>query len=291
MTDIRALIADLDEAIQSEPALAELPGRFMFGVDDGRADVSGLGADASAHYVGEATAALLLAGRDTGVRWEGPDVVPALVAVATQFAAVRGKAWRVAELIDTSPLLDHFTRSAAPGATWPPVVRRWAAARRRAHRARGCGAAGCAAGQGWGVPRGDWRTAGDHAVALGAGLRPRRGSRGCGVACAGADGTGVRRDVAVAVGQRVYGQPPLRTFGRRRTRGRHSGARRTRQRTPALRRLRTGVWQPTRRPGADRHGRRLSAARSLVVPTRTVTVSAIGRAAPAAVPAVATVQE
>jgi precorrin-3B synthase len=122
-TDIRGLVGALDEAIQSEPALAELPGRFMFGVDDGRADVSGLGADASAHFVGEATAALLLAGRDTGVRLEGPDVVPALVAVATQFAAVRGKAWRVAELIDTSPLLDHFTRSAAPGATWPPVVR------------------------------------------------------------------------------------------------------------------------------------------------------------------------
>src|SRR6185369_13896960 len=111
-TDIRGLVGELDEAIQSEPALAELPGRFMFGVDDGRADVSGLAADASAHFAGEATAALLLAGRDTGVRLDGPDVVPALVAVATQFAAVRGKAWRVAELIDTTPLLDHFTRIA-----------------------------------------------------------------------------------------------------------------------------------------------------------------------------------
>jgi precorrin-3B synthase len=122
-TDIRTLVTELDEAIQSEPALAELPGRFMFGVDDGRADVSGLAADVGAHFFDEATAALLLAGRDTGVRLNAPDVVPALIRVATQFASTREKAWRVAELADTAPLLDHFTSSTAPGKTWAPVVR------------------------------------------------------------------------------------------------------------------------------------------------------------------------
>jgi precorrin-3B synthase len=122
-TDIRGLVTELDEAIQSEPALAQLPGRFMFGVDDGRADISGLAADAGAHFLGEATAALLLAGRDTGVRLNAPDVVPSLVAVATQFAAIRGKAWRVAELTDTAPLLQLFTPGAEAGATWPPVLR------------------------------------------------------------------------------------------------------------------------------------------------------------------------
>jgi precorrin-3B synthase len=122
-TDIRGLVAELDEAIQSEPALAELPGRFMFGIDDGRADISGLGADAGAHFLGDATAALLLAGRDTGVRLKPPGVVPALVAVATQFAAKRGKAWRVAELTDSAPLLQPFTPTADRGATWPPVIR------------------------------------------------------------------------------------------------------------------------------------------------------------------------
>jgi sulfite reductase beta subunit-like hemoprotein len=45
-TDIRGLVTELDEAIQSEPALAHLPGRFMFGVDDGRGDISGLAAEA-----------------------------------------------------------------------------------------------------------------------------------------------------------------------------------------------------------------------------------------------------
>jgi precorrin-3B synthase len=122
-TDIRELVTELDEAIQSEPRLAELPGRFMFGVDDGRGDISGLAADAGAHFLGEATAALVLAGRDTGVRLNKPDIVPALVAVATQFAATHGKAWRVTELTDTAPLLEQFTPTAAPGATWPPVTR------------------------------------------------------------------------------------------------------------------------------------------------------------------------
>jgi precorrin-3B synthase len=122
-TDIRGLVTELDEAIQSEPALAELPGRFMFGVDDGRADISGLAADAGAHFLSESTAALLLAGRDTGVRLKTSDVVSALIAVATQFAATRGKAWRIAELADTAPLLQQFTAKEAPGATWPPVVR------------------------------------------------------------------------------------------------------------------------------------------------------------------------
>jgi precorrin-3B synthase len=122
-TDIRGLVTELDEAIQSEPALAELPGRFMFGLDDGRADITGLAADVGAHFLDEATAALVLAGSDTGVRLTPPDVVPALVTVATRFSATRGKAWRVAELADATPLLEQFTPCAAPGATWPPVVR------------------------------------------------------------------------------------------------------------------------------------------------------------------------
>jgi precorrin-3B synthase len=121
--DIRGLVSELDDAIQSEPLLAELPGRFLFGLDDGRADISGLAADVGAHFLDEDTAALLLAGRDTGVRLAGREVVPALIAIATQFVATRGTAWRVAELADPAPLLEDFTPSAAPGATWPPVVR------------------------------------------------------------------------------------------------------------------------------------------------------------------------
>jgi precorrin-3B synthase len=75
-TDIRGLVTELDDAIQSEPALAELPGRFLFGVDDGRGDISGLGADVGAHFLDDDTAALLLAGQDPAYGWRGPPSCP-----------------------------------------------------------------------------------------------------------------------------------------------------------------------------------------------------------------------
>ncbi|MGX9792100.1 precorrin-3B synthase [Mycobacterium sp. MMS18-G62] len=120
-TDIRGLVTDLDEAIQAEPLLADLPGRFLFGIDDGHADVSGLGADAGVHFIDPTTAALLLAGRDTGVRLRLPDVVPTLIGVAARFTQIRGKDWRVAELDDMTSLLT--TPTAEPGPRWPPVTR------------------------------------------------------------------------------------------------------------------------------------------------------------------------
>lgn len=121
--DIRALVTNLDDAIQSEPVLAELPGRFMFGVDDGRADISGLAPDVGVHFLSDSTAALLLAGRDTGVRLATANVRPALITVAKNFAAMRETAWRIAEVADIAPLIREFTPTASPGATWPAVTR------------------------------------------------------------------------------------------------------------------------------------------------------------------------
>lgn len=119
--DIRAMVTELDDAIQAEPGLAGLPGRFLFGIDDGRADISGLGADVGVHVVGQSTA-LLLAGRDTGVRLAMPDAVAALVKIAVRFADCRGKAWRIAELEDAEHLLEGLEPTADPDATWPPVT-------------------------------------------------------------------------------------------------------------------------------------------------------------------------
>jgi precorrin-3B synthase len=120
--DVRGWVGRLDAAIRAEPALASLPGPFWFGIDDGRGDVSGLGADVGVHAVGDAVA-VLLAARDTGVRISPSDVVPTLISIAQRFVDTRESAWRVAELADTSALLDGLPRSAEPGRTWPPVTR------------------------------------------------------------------------------------------------------------------------------------------------------------------------
>jgi precorrin-3B synthase len=121
--DVRDLVLGLDAAIQASPTLIRLPGRFWFGVDDGRGDVSGMGADIGAHLLAADTAALLVAGVDTGVRLPSADVVATLVAAAETFVDVRGNAWRTTELADIQPLLNGLTRSAEPGGTWPPVLR------------------------------------------------------------------------------------------------------------------------------------------------------------------------
>lgn len=122
VTDVRPLLIDLDRAIQEEPVLAGLPGRFWFSLDDGRGDVSGIDADAGVHARDDGTFALLLAGRDTGVRLDSGDAVPTLIEVARRFVDIRGTAWRITELDNYSALLDGLDPSAPAGATWPPTM-------------------------------------------------------------------------------------------------------------------------------------------------------------------------
>lgn len=100
--DTRAWVGELDTAIRACAELSELGGRFWFGLDDGRGDVSGLGADVGVHVLDDGIA-LLLAGRDTGVRVS--DVPQALVSVARRFLEIRGTAWRIKELTNIEELL------------------------------------------------------------------------------------------------------------------------------------------------------------------------------------------
>jgi precorrin-3B synthase len=115
--DVRAWVSALDAAICAEPKLVELGGRFWFSIDDGRADVSGLGADVGVH-VYEDGCALLLTGRDTGLRMAPDDVVTTLVGVAVRFTEVPENAWRISELADIESLLPGTRLSATP---FPPV--------------------------------------------------------------------------------------------------------------------------------------------------------------------------
>lgn len=102
LADVRPLVRRLDAAILAAPALAGLPGRFWFALDDGRGDVTGLRADSGVQMLGPDSAALLLCGADTGVRLPVDDVAPALVTVAERFLAIREKRWRMTELSDAA---------------------------------------------------------------------------------------------------------------------------------------------------------------------------------------------
>ena len=124
LADVRPWVSELDQALQADPALASLPGRFWFSIDDGSGDVSGLAADVGVQ-VADNGVALLMAGRDTGVRLRADEAVAAMITIASRFAESRGTAWRIGELGDSAALLDGFTLACdpvrIPAAPWPPV--------------------------------------------------------------------------------------------------------------------------------------------------------------------------
>ncbi|MFG1603980.1 precorrin-3B synthase [Actinoplanes sp. NPDC049265] len=94
--EVRPLVHALDAAVCSEPALAGLPGRFLFALGPVPA-----AADLAAVETPEG-AAILFGGRDEGLRVPPGAVVDALIAGALSFLAVRAErsvpAWRLREL-------------------------------------------------------------------------------------------------------------------------------------------------------------------------------------------------
>ncbi|AOW92684.1 precorrin-3B synthase [Rhodococcus sp. WMMA185] len=100
LTDLRGVVDQLDRELCADPALAELPGRTVFTLDDGRGDVSALGGDFGIHAVSETEAALVLAGRDSGARIALTEAVTVLLNAARVFLELRDQQWRLSEITD-----------------------------------------------------------------------------------------------------------------------------------------------------------------------------------------------
>ncbi|MVU82632.1 precorrin-3B synthase [Nocardia sp. ET3-3] len=149
-TDVHPLVPALDEGLRADPRLAELPGRVLFTLDDGRGDVSGLGGDIGVHALDDATYALLLAGKDTGVRVPAAEAVDLMLAAAHGFLELRDGQWRLHEIPDGGTrLTEHLLANRSDlDASGEPVEL---------------------------APRQDipigWLTQDDNRVALGAGVR------------------------------------------------------------------------------------------------------------------------
>lgn len=109
--DLTGLVRALDAGVCARPRLAELSGRFLFAVDDGRGDVAGLGADVVA-TVGAGGAVVnglaVRAASDPVTAGQGVPadlrdaVVTAMLACTEAFLDLRsdfdGAAWRIADL-------------------------------------------------------------------------------------------------------------------------------------------------------------------------------------------------
>ncbi|WP_239346645.1 MULTISPECIES: nitrite reductase [unclassified Frankia] len=117
-TDLAAVVAELDTELCARPGLADLPGRFLFGVDDGRGDIASLHPDIT----------LVLTARTAsvcGFSVPRAAVVPTALAFAESFLAERAvqnsAAWRVAEL--TGGISVVARRALAPGGFEVPAGR------------------------------------------------------------------------------------------------------------------------------------------------------------------------
>ena len=102
--DVRPWVAAFDAGLCADPALADLPGRFLATLDDGRGDVAGLGGDVGLLALSADSVALTLAGTDSGLCAHPAAAVALALAAARAFLAERtaqgSTAWRLAELVD-----------------------------------------------------------------------------------------------------------------------------------------------------------------------------------------------
>lgn len=98
--DLRPLVHALDRGLLGAPRLAELPGRVLFTLDDGRGDVTPLGPDIGLHVLDGDRSALLLAGRDSGIRVTTAEAPEVLLAAAHGFLTLADGQWRLHEIAD-----------------------------------------------------------------------------------------------------------------------------------------------------------------------------------------------
>ncbi|WLP90859.1 precorrin-3B synthase [Gordonia sp. NB41Y] len=103
--DLRPTATAQDAAIRADPALSELSGRFLFGLDDGHGDIVTRGPDAAAVLRGDpghgaSAADIVLDGEVVGSVTDVADIPAALTAVAADMVEVGrgGRAWRIRDL-------------------------------------------------------------------------------------------------------------------------------------------------------------------------------------------------
>jgi precorrin-3B synthase len=97
--DLRPVVAELDERLLADPALAALPGRFLFVLDDGRGDLLDRPVDVGLVALDDQRAQLWVGGRwgEVVTLREAPAV---LIGLARSFLATRTTEWHVRELAE-----------------------------------------------------------------------------------------------------------------------------------------------------------------------------------------------
>jgi precorrin-3B synthase len=109
--DLRPMVERLDTVLCAEPELANLPGRFLFVLDDGRDDVSSLTFDLGYRATGPSDGVVLVGDRAHGIETSQADAVGLMIELAHTFLRLRQTLtpppWRVGEVaIGIAPTRD-----------------------------------------------------------------------------------------------------------------------------------------------------------------------------------------
>ncbi|UEA61718.1 nitrite/sulfite reductase [Gordonia otitidis] len=116
LLDLRPVVRRLDEALRDDAELSALSGRFLFGLDDGHADIARGNCDVCAYARsaadGSVTVDILIDGEDVGSVGSPVDVIGALLAVAHDLLDIAPGAWRVSDLAprERSALIERSRR-------------------------------------------------------------------------------------------------------------------------------------------------------------------------------------
>ena len=120
-TDLRPVAADLDELLCANSQFAELPGRFLFVLDDGRGDLAGRPTDLGLMALDATSAQLRVGSTGWGPVIELTSAAQVLTELTLRFLHERGAGplapWHVDEL--AQPLVDPCPREAATTVTCP----------------------------------------------------------------------------------------------------------------------------------------------------------------------------
>ncbi len=122
--DLRPVVAALDALVCDDPLLRELPGRFLFVLDDGRGDLVDRPADLGLVALDTGAAQLRVGSGGWGPVVPLDGAAPALVELARDFVRRRGDGpaspWHVDEL--TEPLTDRWPRDERTEVSCPPLA-------------------------------------------------------------------------------------------------------------------------------------------------------------------------
>ena len=116
LLDLRPVVRRLDEELRDDAELSALSGRFLFGLDDGHADIARGNCDVCAcartAADGSVTVDILIDGEDVGSVENLADVIDVLLAVAHDLLDIAPGAWRVSDLAprERSALVERSRR-------------------------------------------------------------------------------------------------------------------------------------------------------------------------------------